>query len=75
MNLTPMRGEIFPLALMSSRLVLMLIEIALLLTLRVIVFHMRVLGAIFSIVLLVPSERCVSEEWDYWPRAGAENRK
>ncbi len=47
---------------MSSRLVLMLIEIALLLTLRVIVFHMRVLGAIFSIVLLVPSERCVSEE-------------
>ncbi len=57
-----MRGEIFPLALMSSRLALMLIEIALLLTLRVIAFHMRVLGAIFSIVLLVPSERCVSEE-------------
>ncbi len=49
---TPMRRSDFLLALMSSRLVLMIIEIGLLLTLGVIVFHMKVLGSIFSIVLL-----------------------
>ena len=49
---TPMRRGDFLLALLSSRLVLMLIEIALLLTLGVIVFHMKVLGSIFAIVLL-----------------------
>jgi ABC-2 type transport system permease protein len=49
---TPMRRGDFLLALLSSRLVLMLIEIGLLLTLGVIVFHMRVLGSIFAIVLL-----------------------
>jgi ABC-2 type transport system permease protein len=49
---TPMRRRDFLLALLSSRLVLMIIEIALLLTLGVIVFHMRVLGSIFSILLL-----------------------
>jgi ABC-2 type transport system permease protein len=49
---TPMRRGDFLLALLSSRLVLMIIEIALLLTLGVIVFHMRVLGSIFSILLL-----------------------
>jgi ABC-type multidrug transport system permease subunit len=49
---TPMRRGDFLLALLSSRLVLMIIEIALLLTLGVIVFHMRVLGSIFAIVLL-----------------------
>jgi ABC-2 type transport system permease protein len=49
---TPMRRGDFLLALMSSRLVLMLIEIGLLLTLGVIAFHMRVLGSIFAIVLL-----------------------
>jgi ABC-2 type transport system permease protein len=49
---TPMRHGDFLLALLSSRLVLMIIEIALLLTLGVIVFHMRVLGSIFAIVLL-----------------------
>src|SRR5258706_8501497 len=49
---TPMRRGDFLLALLSSRLVLMMIEIALLLTLGVIVFHMRVLGSIFAILLL-----------------------
>jgi len=49
---TPMRRGDFLLALLSSRLVLMLIEIALLLTLGVIVFHMKVMGSLFSIVLL-----------------------
>jgi ABC-type multidrug transport system permease subunit len=49
---TPMRRGDFLLALLSSRLVLMLIEIGLLLTLGVIVFHMKVLGSLFSIVLL-----------------------
>ncbi len=49
---TPMRRSDFLLALMSSRLVLMIIEIALLLTLGVLVFHMKVLGSLFSILLL-----------------------
>jgi ABC-2 type transport system permease protein len=49
---TPMRRSDFLLALMSSRLVLMIIEIALLLTLGVIVFHMKVLGSLCSILLL-----------------------
>jgi ABC-2 type transport system permease protein len=49
---TPMRRGDFLLALLSSRLVLMIIEIGLLLTLGVLFFHMRVLGSIFSIILL-----------------------
>ena len=49
---TPMRRSDFLLALMSSRLVLMIIEIGLLLTLGVLVFHMRVLGSLFAIVFL-----------------------
>src|SRR5712692_5686869 len=49
---TPMRRGDFLLALLSSRLVLMLIEIGLLLTLGVIVFHMKVMGSVFSITLL-----------------------
>src|SRR5271166_111464 len=49
---TPMRRGDFLLALLSSRLVLMIIEIGLLLTLGVIVFHMRVLGSLFAIVFL-----------------------
>jgi len=49
---TPMRRSDFLLALMSSRLVLMIIEIGLLLTLGVIVFHMKVLGSVFSILFL-----------------------
>jgi ABC-2 type transport system permease protein len=49
---TPMRRGDFLLALLSSRLLLMLIEIGLLLALGVIVFHMKVLASIFEIVLL-----------------------
>jgi ABC-2 type transport system permease protein len=49
---TPMRRSDFLLALMSSRLVLMIIEIGLLLTLGILVFHMRVLGSVFAILLL-----------------------
>jgi ABC-type multidrug transport system permease subunit len=49
---TPMRRSDFLLALMSSRLVLMLIEIGLLLTLGVVVFHMKVLGSLFAILLI-----------------------
>jgi len=47
---TPMRRGDFLLALMSSRLVLMIIEIGLLLTLGVLVFHIRVLGSVFAIL-------------------------
>ena len=49
---TPMRRGDFLLALMSSRLVLMIIEIGLLLTLGVLVFKMKVLGSVFAILLL-----------------------
>jgi ABC-2 type transport system permease protein len=49
---TPMRRGDFLLALMSSRLVLMIIEIGLLLTLGVLVFSMKVLGSVFAIVFL-----------------------
>ena len=49
---TPMRRGDFLLALMSSRLVLMIIEIGLLLTLGVIVFHMKVLGSVLAIVFI-----------------------
>ena len=49
---TPMRRGDFLLALLSSRLVLMIIEIGLLLTLGVIVFHMKLMGSIFAVVLL-----------------------
>jgi ABC-2 type transport system permease protein len=49
---TPMRRGDFLLALISSRLVLMVLEIGLLLALGVIVFHMRVLGSVAAIFLL-----------------------
>jgi ABC-type multidrug transport system permease subunit len=49
---TPMRRSDFLMALTSSRLVLMVIEIALLLGFGVLVFHMRVLGSWFTILLL-----------------------
>ena len=45
---TPMRRSDFLLALTSSRLVLMLIEVALLLGFGVLVFHMRVLGSLLD---------------------------
>src|SRR4030095_3429190 len=49
---TPMRRSDFLLALTSSRLVLMLIEIVLLLGLGILAFHMLVLGSWFTIILL-----------------------
>ena len=49
---TPMRRGDFLLAIMTSRLLLMVIEIGLLLLFGVVFFHMRVLGSIFSIALL-----------------------
>src|SRR6202043_258348 len=49
---TPMRRSDFLLALTSSRLVLMLIEVFLLLGFGVLVFHMRVMGSLFSVLLL-----------------------
>ncbi len=49
---TPMRKSDFLLALAGSRLVLMLIEIALLLGLGMLAFHLRVLGSLWNILLL-----------------------
>jgi ABC-type multidrug transport system permease subunit len=49
---TPMRRGDFLLAIMTSRLLLMIIEIGLLLVFGVLFFHMRVLGSAFSIALL-----------------------
>ncbi len=49
---TPMRRSDFLLALLSSRLVLMVVEIGLLLGFGVLVFHMRVQGSILSVILL-----------------------
>ena len=49
---TPMRRSDFLLALTSSRLVLMLVESALLLGFGVLVFHMRVMGSLLTIVLI-----------------------
>ena len=49
---TPMRRTDFLLALASSRLILMIIEVGLLLVFGVLFFHMRVLGSIASIALI-----------------------
>ena len=49
---TPMRRSDFLLALTGSRLLLMLIEVALLLGFGVLVFHMRVLGSLLAIILV-----------------------
>lgn len=49
---TPMRRGDFLLALASSRLILMIIEVGLLLAFGVIFFHMRVLGSIAGIALI-----------------------
>jgi ABC-2 type transport system permease protein len=49
---TPMRRSDFLLALTSSRLILMIIEVGLLLGFGMLVFHMRILGSWFSILLL-----------------------
>ena len=49
---TPMRRSDFLLALTSSRLVLMIIEVGLLLGFGILIFHMRILGSWLSIILL-----------------------
>ena len=49
---TPMRRTDFLMALASSRLIMMVIEVGLLLSFGVLIFHMRVLGSFFSIVLI-----------------------
>ncbi len=49
---TPMRRSDFLLAVMSSRLVLMVIEVGLLLTFGVLVFHMPVAGSYVTLALL-----------------------
>ncbi len=49
---TPMRRSDFLLALIGSRLLLMIAEVALLLGFGVVVFHMRVLGSRWSILLI-----------------------
>jgi ABC-2 type transport system permease protein len=49
---TPMRRGDFLMALASSRLILMIIEVGLLLAFGVIFFHMRVLGSISAIALI-----------------------
>ena len=49
---TPMRRGDFLLALASSRLILMIIEVGLLLLFGVLFFHMRVLGSVASIALI-----------------------
>ena len=49
---TPMRRSDFLLALMTSRLVLMFVEVGLLLIFGVLFFHMRVLGSVGTILLL-----------------------
>jgi ABC-2 type transport system permease protein len=49
---TPMRRSDFLLALTSSRLILMLVEVALMLAFGVLVFRMRVLGSLLTIVII-----------------------
>jgi ABC-type multidrug transport system permease subunit len=49
---TPMRRSDFLLALTSSRLILMILELGLLLGLGILMFHMRILGSWVAIVLL-----------------------
>jgi ABC-type multidrug transport system permease subunit len=49
---TPMRKSDFLLALTTSRLILMLLEVGLLLGFGALMFHMRILGSLFSIILI-----------------------
>ncbi len=49
---TPMRRSDFLLALLSSRLVLMLVEVGLLLGFGVLAFHMRIMGSPWSILVI-----------------------
>jgi len=49
---TPMRRGDFLLAIMTSRLVLMVLEVGLLLVFGILLFHMRVLGSLAAIALI-----------------------
>lgn len=49
---TPMRRSDFLMALASSRLILMIIEVGLLLGFGVLIFHIRVMGSLFSILII-----------------------
>jgi ABC-type multidrug transport system permease subunit len=49
---TPMRRSDFLLALLTSRLVLMLVEVSLMLSFGVFAFHMRILGSLWTILLI-----------------------
>jgi len=49
---TPMRRGDFLLALASSRLIMMVLEVVLLLGYGVLIFHMRVLGSMFTVLLI-----------------------
>ncbi len=49
---TPMRRTDFLMALASSRLILMVIEVGLLLSFGILIFHMRVLGSFLSILVI-----------------------
>ena len=49
---TPMRRSDFLMALASSRLILMIIEVALLLGFGVVIFHIRVMGSLLSILVI-----------------------
>jgi ABC-2 type transport system permease protein len=49
---TPMRRGDFLMALASSRLILMVIEVGLLLGFGVLIFHMRMLGSLLSVLLI-----------------------
>jgi len=49
---TPMRRTDFLMALASSRLILMVVEVGLLLGFGILMFHMRVLGSFFTILLI-----------------------
>jgi ABC-2 type transport system permease protein len=49
---TPMRRGDFLMALASSRLIMMVLEVLLLLGFGVLIFHMRVLGSMFTVLLI-----------------------
>ena len=49
---TPMRQGDFLLAVASSRLILMMVELVLLLSFGVFAFHMRIAGSLFSVILI-----------------------
>ena len=72
---TPMRRTDFLLALVSSRLVLMLIEVGLLLASAFLFFHVRVEGSMLSILLVARWSDFVWRHRVADGQPGAENRK